>query len=248
MNKQVSCQPETAPSAFLECERRRVFLLMMFVGGYFGAFTYSIRGGVFCNAQTGNFVLLAMALGDGEWRHALYYLVPITAYCLGAIVSEILPTPLKRVHLVRWDTLLVLVEMGAVVFMGFLPESAPVQITQILVNFICSMQYNTFRQAEGIPMATTFCTNHIRQVGVSLSKSLSGPRQERASHLQRLGRHGGMLAVFVAGGIVSTFLCRRLLGRAIWFSLIPLGIVLADLLYADLVKERECLEQTPRGH
>ena len=97
-------------------------------------------------------------------------------------------------------------------------------------------------------MATTFCTNHIRQVGVSLSKSLSCPRQERAGHLQRLGRHGGMLAVFVAGGIVSTFLCRRLLGRAIWFSLIPLGIVLADLLYADLVKERGCLEQTPRGH
>ena len=30
------------------------------------------------------------------------------------------------------------------------------------------MQYNTFRQAHGIPMATTFCTNHIRQAGVSL--------------------------------------------------------------------------------
>ena len=57
---------------YLECEKRRVFVLMILVGGYLGAFTYSIRGGVFCNAQTGNFVLLAMALGNGSWFHALY--------------------------------------------------------------------------------------------------------------------------------------------------------------------------------
>ena len=53
---------------YLECEKRRVFVLMILVGGYLGAFTYSIRGGVFCNAQTGNFVLLAMALCTGGSR------------------------------------------------------------------------------------------------------------------------------------------------------------------------------------
>ena len=37
---------------YLECEKRWVFLLLMMVGGFFGGFTYSIRGGVFCNAQT----------------------------------------------------------------------------------------------------------------------------------------------------------------------------------------------------
>ena len=54
---------------------------------------------------------------------------------------------------------------------GFLPLSVPVQIVQVLINFICSMQYNTFRQAEGIPMATTFVTNHIRQIGIWLAKA-----------------------------------------------------------------------------
>lgn len=47
----------------LECEKWWTFLLLMFVGGFFGAFTYSIRGGVFCNAQTANFVLSAVARG-----------------------------------------------------------------------------------------------------------------------------------------------------------------------------------------
>ena len=232
---------------YLECEKWLVFILMMFTGGYFGAFTYTLRGGVFCNAQTGNFVLLAMSLGNQNWGQALYLLIPITAYCLGAFISELLPNQVKKLRLFRWDTLLVMIEMGVVIFLGFLPESAPVQITQILINLICSMQYNTFRQAEGIPMATTFCTNHIRQVGIALTKSIRHP-QERSSHLQRLRTHAVMLISFVFGGVVSTFLCRFLLGKAIWFSLIPLGFVLADLLYADLVKEKGRLDQIPRGH
>lgn len=33
---------------FLECEKRWVFGLLMLVGGFFGGFTYTIRGGVFC--------------------------------------------------------------------------------------------------------------------------------------------------------------------------------------------------------
>lgn len=238
--------PNTA-NTFLECERSTVFILMMLIAGYFGAFTYSIRGEVFCNAQTGNFVLLAMALGNGQWFHALYFIIPITAYCAGAMLSEVLPGYVKKSNLIRWDTLLIIIEILVVIFLGFLPESAPVQITQVLINFICSMQYNTFRQAEGIPMATTFCTNHIRQVGIAITKSIRHP-QDRSSYLRRLRTHAVMLTSFVLGGIVSTFLCHLLLGKAIWFALIPLGFVLADLLYADLVKEKGRLDQIPRGH
>jgi uncharacterized membrane protein YoaK (UPF0700 family) len=42
---------------YLECEKKTSFFILMFVGGFFGAFTFSVRGGVFCNAQTANFVL-----------------------------------------------------------------------------------------------------------------------------------------------------------------------------------------------
>ena len=106
---------------FLECEKWIIFMLMMFVGGYFGAFTYSIRGGVFCNAQTGNVVLLSMAVGNGQWMHALYFLIPISAYVLGAFFSEILPNQVKKFRLVRWDTLLVFFEMITVLFSRISP-------------------------------------------------------------------------------------------------------------------------------
>ena len=57
--------------AFLECEKRWVFGVLMLVGGFFGGFTYTIRGGVFCNAQTANVVLFAIELARRNWSSAL---------------------------------------------------------------------------------------------------------------------------------------------------------------------------------
>ena len=143
----------------LECEKWWTFVLLMFVGGFFGAFTYSIRGGVFCNAQTANFVLSAVALGNGRWSEFLYYFIPMTAYFLGAFISESVPNYIKGHLHIRWDTLFLLIEMLVVIFLAMLPESAPYRITQVLINLVASMQYNTFRQTQHIPMATAFCTN-----------------------------------------------------------------------------------------
>jgi uncharacterized membrane protein YoaK (UPF0700 family) len=171
----------------------------------------------------------------------------MSAYCLGAFLSESAGSRIKKLGLIRWDTLFVAIEMVAVVFLGALPETAPYQITQVLINFICSMQYNTFRQAQGVPMATTFCTNHIRQVGIALCKTLRH-RGEDSGYGRRALVHLGMLGVFVFGGVSGTVLCKLFLGQALWFTLIPLGIVLADLLYADLKKEKGKLAQIPGGH
>lgn len=113
---------------FLMCERKWVFYLLIVVAGMFGAYTYVLRGNVFCNAQTGNVVLMGLALGGGKWRQALYYLIPISAYLLGAFVSEWFPNPIKRRLPIRWDTLFIVIEMLAVLGLGLIPLSAPVQI------------------------------------------------------------------------------------------------------------------------
>ena len=224
--------PKAQPGdEYLESQRWWVFTTLMCVGGFFGAFTYTIRGGVFCNAQTANFVLFAMALGDAHWGKALYYLIPMSAYFLGALLSELANTALHWRLPVRWETVLILIEMGMVFALGLLPESAPHQISQVTINFICSMQYNTFRIAQGVPMATTFCTNHLRQTGIACCKAL---RTRERRHLRRTLCHLGMLGIFVLGAVVSTVLCRRVQGRAIWAALLPLAFVLVDLLQADL--------------
>lgn len=230
----------------LECEKIWIYAVLIAAGGFLGAFTYSLRGGVFCNAQTANVVLFSMALGNGNWSTALYYLIPISAYILGAVISELLPNRVKRLHFLRWDTLLVGLELIVVLLLGFVPDSWAFQISQVSINFICSMQYNTFRQAEHIPMSTTFCTNHVRQVGVLLTRGLR--HREDASIRRRFRVHVLMLCSFAAGAVVSTVACRLFGGRAIWGAGILLLIVFADLAHADRTKEKDLLYRKPAGH
>ena len=234
-----------ARETYLECEKPYIYWLLIVVAGWFGAYTFILRGGVFCNAQTANVVLFAIALGSGEWKRALYLLLPISAYFFGAFLSEFLGKSVRRLRLLRWDTLLIGIEAAAVFALGFLPENAPDQICQIALNFICSMQFNTFRQVKGIPAATTFVTNHIRQGGANAAKFLR--HRDKASG-KRLALHGTMIGCFALGTVLCT-LCIRFAGyRAIWGAAALLLVVFLRLCYADRVLEQDKWEQVPHGH
>ena len=62
--------------------------LLAVAGGFFDAYTYICRGGVFANAQTGNIVLLGLGLAEREWQHAMTYLLPVLAFALGVVAAE----------------------------------------------------------------------------------------------------------------------------------------------------------------
>ena len=233
---------------YLMCERDWVYHLLIIVGGFWGAYTYRLRGGVFCNAQTGNVVLMGVALGGGDWAKGLYYLIPISAYMAGAFFSELLPNPLKRRLPIRWDTLLIGIELFAVLLLGFVPDTAPVQIAQVAINFIASMQYNTFRQSEGVPMATTFVTNHIRMVGVEIAKAVLYGKDRNPEDKRKLSSHTQMLLYFFGGAIIGSFCSIRLRGHAIWLTMLPLSVIFLALLHADLTTEKDLLKTKPRGH
>ena len=231
---------------FLECEKWWIFAVLMFVGGFYGAYTYTARGGIFCNAQTANLVMMAMALGSKNFGKAAYYLVPLTAYLAGTMLSEAWALSIKKFHFIRWDTMLILIEIIVVIILGFVPDSAPYQIAQISINFLCSMQYNTFRQAYKIPMATTFCTNHVRQIGVALTKAIRNHGEQK--YVKRMNTHIAMIIMFVLGGTVATILVNFFTGRAIWAAVIPLTVIFVDLLHADLTIEKDKLHKKPSGH
>ena len=230
---------------YLECERPWVYWLLIFVAGWFGAYTFLLRGGVFCNAQTANVVLFAIAIGSKSVRRAMYLLIPITAYFAGAFLSEYLGKSVKKVHLLRWDTLLIGIEIAVVIVLGWLPESAPDQICQIALNFICSMQFNTFRQVEGVPAATTFVTNHIRQVGSFAAKYC---RHKDKQALDKIKVHGALIIFFLLGGIAGTFISEFCDYKSIWGSAFVLAIIFVRLAYADLSYEKDLLSKVPHGH
>ena len=235
----------TQENKFLFCESRWTFWALTLAAGMYGAYTYNLRGGVFCNAQTANIVLFGMALGKADWRKAAYYLIPISAYLFGTIFSEILAKYVKRFQFLRWDTILVGFEMIVAFVIGCLPASVPDQVTQIAFNFICSMQFNTFRQFEGMPMATTFCTNHIRQFGSNLVKY---SRHKDDTSLSRIKKHGSLLLMFFAGAVICTVGCVHIGLKAIWMSCVILLVLFIRLIYADLIDEAGQLDRKPKGH
>ena len=74
--------------------RAAVFIILS--GGFQDAYTYTCRGEVFANAQTGNIVLLSTALYGREWQTVLKYLVPVLSFLVGTAVAAC-----KRVCFVR---------------------------------------------------------------------------------------------------------------------------------------------------
>lgn len=245
MKKEINRGANQRAEVFLEVERPWVYWLLILVAGWFGAFTFVLRGGVFCNAQTANVVLLAIALGSGNWIRALHLLIPIGAYFAGAFVSEYMGKTLKRLHLIRWDTLLIGIEVLVVIALGFLPASVPDSVCQVALNFICSMQFNTFRQVKGIPASTTFVTNHIRAVGSSAAKYL---RTRNPDEAEQLKVHGILILFFLVGAVISTVFCHLISYYSIWGAAVILLIIFIRLCYADLSLEKNLFARSPRGH
>lgn len=230
---------------YLACEQWWVFLTIIFVAGFYGAFTFLLRGGVFCNAQTVNLMMVAINIAKTDFSKALYYCIPIIAFFVGILLSEIVPSPFKRLRIIRWDTLLILIEIVTVLIIGFLPANTPFRVSHILINLITAMQYNTFRQVCGVPMTTTFCTNELRQMSVALIRALK--HRDKSFGAQFVG-HLGMVLSFALGAGLGAFLCNVLGDKAIFAVLLPLSVVFIYLLYADLVPERDRLLATPHGH
>lgn len=230
---------------YLECEKPWVYLLLILAAGWFGAYTFLLRGGVFCNAQTANVVLFAMALGSGDLRGAFYLLIPISAYFLGAFVSEYMGKTIKKLHFLRWDTVLLGIEVIVVFILGLLPKENFDPICQVTLNFICSMQFNTYRQMQGVPAATTFVTNHIRQVGSYMAKYI---RHRDELSESRVIMHGQMIIFFALGAALSTVCCHLFAYRSIWGSAIILLIVFLKLAHADRSYEKGMLGRVPHGH
>ena len=61
-----------------------VAILLTLNGGFLDAFPYLGHGKVFANSMSGNIVMLAVSLGDGDIQQTLRHIWPLTAFSLRA--------------------------------------------------------------------------------------------------------------------------------------------------------------------
>ena len=243
-------------------EKLWFFALLIFAGGFYGGYTYSLRGQVFANAQTANLVMMMLSIGKGNWGRALYSLAPFSAYLFGVGLSEYLrkknsgeeiknqesrsqeyrkqfrdkensihgeyrkqeskncagSNPEKR----SIEEKLLLFEALICFLLGIMPASWPDQFCQLSLSFICAMQFNIFRKAEGIPMATTFCTNHIRQMGCHLTEAIFFHNEES----RKMAKSHGLMLVAFSLGVLTAVLLAKLFGLYSIFAMTALHLFL----------------------
>lgn len=211
-------------------EKNRYFFALIFVAGFFGAFTFCLRGGVFCNAQTGNLLLASVSLVTGDMPGFWSYFWSLLAYFIGVMLATLFGILLKK-RMALWHMILILVEIAAVLALGLLPDAAPVRISQITINTMAAMQFTTFHKVRGEPMASTFCTNHLREAASALTRWAMLPKEKRQRY--RFLQHIAMILFFCLGVAVSTLLGTVFGGKSIWFAALPLGYVLLSLLFSQ---------------
>ena len=81
----------------------RLAMLLCIVGGFLDAYTFTTRGKVLANAQTGNLVYLALNLAERDYQKVFSYFVPIFVFALGILFSEYLKHVFTKYENFRWQ-------------------------------------------------------------------------------------------------------------------------------------------------
>ena len=195
--------------------------LLAVAGGYFDAYTYIARGGVFANAQTGNVVLMSQNFMQGNYMQGLHYMCPLLSFALGIFVAERIENRYKNMEKIHWRQIILLIEMLALIIVGFLPAEMNM-IANILVSFSCAMQVQTFRKVHGYGYASTMCIGNIRSGTESLSQYL---RNKNKDSLYKALHFFGIILIFAIGAGIGGVLSGTLGLKTIWISVAIMLVV-----------------------
>lgn len=189
-------------------------------GGFQDAYTYWCRGKVFANAQTGNIVLMNTYLFDGQFYHALRYLVPLLAFASGIFIAELIHRHFKMIQAVHWRQLIVLGEIFLLFIVGFIPSSLDM-LANALVSFVCAMQVQTFRKVHGHAYASTMCIGNLRSGMDALCTYM---HTKEKSTLHKSLHYIAIILIFAVGSGIGSIFAKSIGQRAIWISCLLLAV------------------------
>lgn len=214
-------------------------IFIVFSGGFQDAYTYMCRGEVFANAQTGNIVLMAANLFQGEFSHCLRYLVPVISFMIGTFVAEQIHSAFKHYEKIHWRQIIILFEILLLFGVGFIPHRYDA-VANAVVSFVCAMQVQTFRKVRGHVYASTMCIGNMRNAIVSLFAFFEF-RDKKI--LQKSFVYFGVILIFAIGAGFGSIITKSLGEKAIWvccaFLAISFAIMFIDLELSERRNSRQ---------
>lgn len=202
--------------------RAAIFIILS--GGFQDAYTYTCRGEVFANAQTGNIVLLSTALFQQQWATLVKYFIPVFSFIIGTAVAELIHMRYKSFEKIHWRQIILFFEIILLFAVGFLPPAME-PLANALVSFVCAMQVQTFHKVRGHAYASTMCIGNLRAGTEALCSYF---RLRNKEILRKAVTYFGVIFVFGIGAGLGSILTIAFGTRAIWFcsSLLAVSFVM----------------------
>ena len=213
----------------------RTALVIILSGGFQDAYTYSCRGEVFANAQTGNIVLMSSACFAGEWSTVLKYLIPVISFLIGTAAAEIIHVHYKNCEKIHWRQIILILEIVLLFSVGFLPQKVNA-LANALVSFVCAMQVQSFHKVRGHAYASTMCIGNMRSGVEALCAYF---HVHDRTILKKAVTYFGVIAVFAVGAGIGTFVTKMIGSRSIWICCFLLFISFAMMFIAEEEKEHQ---------
>ena len=202
-------------------ESMRIGILLAICGGFMDAYSYTGRGGVFANAETGNIVLLAISLGNHNLRGVFHYLVPIVSFAIGVMISQHVKIIRKnRPTRLHWRQITIFFEMIAMLIAGCLPQEYNL-IANSLISLTCGIQVVTFAKVRGYAISTTMCTGNLKIGTMNLNMYLA---TKETGYARKCLHYYGCIMFFICGAIVGDFFTRKIHESA---AFLVVGLLLA---------------------
>ena len=163
----------------------------------------------------------------GNSAKALYYPIPILAFFFGTVFATLLRSHRFKLRWARVEMLIFSLEFVLLLIVGFIPQGAGDTAVNIMVTFTTAVQYEVFREANGLSYASIFCTGNLRTAAEYFSAFI-GQRDRRAG--ATCARYLMIIGSFAVGAFASAWLSTLWNVRSIWvgclllIAIIPLMV------------------------
>ncbi len=198
--------------------------ILTFVGGYLGAYSYVLRGGVFASAQTGNLILLGINFANGNFATWYHHIVPIIVFSLGIILAEHIKTACKSDKASRRVNLSL--EIATLAIVAFIPVGNLNLYANIGIAFGAALQTQTFRQIGEHVHMTTMCTGNIRGISEYLYYGL---KEKNGNKVIDAIKRIGVIVAFVIGVVIGAIASNFTGAASVLFAVVVLGFVLLSI-------------------
>ncbi|MGP1595141.1 MAG: YoaK family protein [Treponema sp.] len=146
-----------------------IVLCLSLLGGFLDAYSYLLKGGVFANAQTGNVVLLFIALSNMQFYKCIKYIIPVVTFAVGIFIFESIKH--RQNNNIRL-TFALSVEFVLILCVGIFGVYISNYAVNCIISFIAAIQVANFDKIDGNPVATTMITGNLKSSMIQLSRYL----------------------------------------------------------------------------